>query len=241
MDKTKYKSGSQKRKLKLQNSEKINKLPKINDYFTNRLQNPHNSKESLRDENPEIVTREYHHIQTSISEETQSNTECLGLEEPNDCNATEISLTETQSNFDYLKSASWNVAEISTDLGFYKHKEITDADRRLIINSQPLNKPREPFPKDPKQGNRSFSENYYSSFTQYGVVPRTWLSYSTILDSAYCVPCWLFSTSTNQWRTGVRDWQHISSRITEHSSTQIHIQSCNVFELWKKTKLLIKS
>lgn len=38
----------------------------------------------------------------------------------------------------------------------------------------------------------------------------------------------------------MRDWKHFSSIITEHINTLKHIESCGIFELWKKNQTIDK-
>lgn len=70
---------------------------------------------------------------------------------------------------------------MSYDLGNFINKKFNDTEKRLIFDMGP-------FPKDPYQGNRSFSESYYIFQTKYGPVNRFWLSYSPLLDVTYCQP-----------------------------------------------------
>ena len=64
--------------------------------------------------------------------------------------------------------------------------------KRAIIAAGPT-QPEGPFPKDPPQTGRSFSNSYYSFITQFGVtLRRFWLCYSRSNDRVYCQPCWLF-------------------------------------------------
>ncbi|XP_060846279.1 zinc finger MYM-type protein 1-like [Rhopalosiphum padi] len=91
-----------------------------------------------------------------------------------------------------------------------------------------------PFPKDPHQSNRSFSESYYIFQTKYGPVNRFWLCYSPLLDATYCQPCWLFSLQRSTWCTGLRDWKHLSERNKEHGFSKNHIEACAVCEMWQK-------
>ena len=65
--------------------------------------------------------------------------------------------------------------------------------KRAIIAAGPT-QPEGPFPKDPPQTGRSFSNSYYSFITPSGVILRRfWLCYSRSIDRVYCQPCWLFS------------------------------------------------
>lgn len=76
---------------------------------------------------------------------------------------------------------------MSNDLGNFINKKLNDTEKRLIFDMGPLKLPG-PFPKDPNQGNRSFSESYYIFQTKYGPVNRFWLCYSPLLDATYCQP-----------------------------------------------------
>lgn len=230
MDKRKYKSGAEKRKLKLENFEKAKKLPKIDTFF-NQQNAPGQSSSRLSS------SKEFECPITNIQSEI-SNHQLILQNIP--LVGTQVNNISSDNESEYLDHISTpNIREKSTDIGHYKNKELFDDDKRFII-SQPPNKPKGPYPKDPTQGNRCFSETYYSSVTKYGVVPRVWLCYSNVLDAAYCVPCWLFSSGNNQWRSGLRDWQHLSSRIVEHGNTLVHLQSCSIFELWKKNQTVDK-
>ena len=73
---------------------------------------------------------------------------------------------------------------LSSDLGSYLNKNISNKDERLLIMN--YNKPNGRFPKDANQNNRCFSKLHYSSTTKYGPVPRIWLCYSNVFDAAYC-------------------------------------------------------
>ncbi|KAK5642671.1 hypothetical protein RI129_008838 [Pyrocoelia pectoralis] len=127
-----------------------------------------------------------------------------------------------------------------TDIGhFVNNKFLKDEEKRFIINCE-VCRSEGPFPKDPKQENRSFSTHFYTESTNLGKVSRGWLRYSVILDAAYCEPCWLFSTSDNEWRTGVRTWRNLSYRISRHVNTNSHIASCKTYELWKANKTVDK-
>ncbi|XP_025197552.1 zinc finger MYM-type protein 1-like [Melanaphis sacchari] len=95
-------------------------------------------------------------------------------------------------------------------------------------------KPPGPFPKDPHQSNKSFSESYYIFQTKYGPVNRFWLCYSPLLDATYCQPFWLFSLQRSTWCTGLRDWKYLSEGIKEHGFSKNHIEACAVYEMWQK-------
>lgn len=144
--------------------------------------------------------------------------------------------TSEQEHFCSMSTATG----LSSDLGFYLGKTITDQEKKTIVSLAP-NRPRGPYPRDPKQNNRSFSESYYFSSTKYGPVNRPWLCYSIVLDAAYCDSCWLFSKILSKWRTGVRDWKHLSTRIEDHSKTKSHIEACAVHDLWRRNHIIDKN
>ena len=81
---------------------------------------------------------------------------------------------------------------------------------------------------------------YYSFKTAAGqIVHRLWLCYSRNLDGVYCLPCWLFSqsTDTQSWREGdIRDWKGLSKKFKVHESSNAHLQSCLTYATWKKSK-----
>ncbi|XP_065665697.1 zinc finger MYM-type protein 1-like [Hydra vulgaris] len=102
----------------------------------------------------------------------------------------------------------------------------------------PPHQPKGPFPKDYNQQNKSFSKTYYYYTSKYGPVPRIWLCYSILLDAVYCEPCWLFSNQNSQWKTGLKDWKNLSTRISSHTSSQAHVNACAVYELWKTNQTI---
>ncbi|CAH0562980.1 unnamed protein product [Brassicogethes aeneus] len=136
-------------------------------------------------------------------------------------------------------STSSEVLEISTDLGKFINKKLNDTEKRLILDKGPL-KPSGPFPKEPHQDHRSFSETYYVSTSKYGPVDRFWICYSKMLDAAYCQPCWLFASQKNVWCTGIRDWRHLSDRVKQHGSSKAHTKACAVYKAWQKSSTIDK-
>lgn len=214
-------SGAQKRKIKKEKEQSLQKIPRI-DSFINLL--PKKPEENTKS------GRASTYSSSELVDQHESNTEVLQ-------NNSSDSESEKDNATVATEDKEYKDAILSYDLGTYLNKSISDKEKQVLIMN--YHKPKGPFPKDPNQNNRSFSESYYSSTTKYGPVPRVWLCYSTILDAAYCHPCWLFSNASSQWRTGVRDWKSLSSRIKTHSAAQEHINACAIQELWK-TKLLIK-
>lgn len=227
----KVKSGAEKRKIKKEKEEKIRKLPKIDSFFSHRQ--PQKENEPLHEENKGSTD--------SDSDSTDEPKEIIPIcadksDKSRDKSVSDINKEDLFASCDKLKQET---DILTSDLGHYQNKIITDDLRRLII-SLPLSRPKGPFPKDSKQENRSFSESYYTSIATYGPIPRLWLCYSKITDAAYCFPCWLFSTDASQWRSGLRDWKHLSFRITKHSNSLSHIQSSNLLHLWKTNQTIDK-
>jgi hypothetical protein len=126
-----------------------------------------------------------------------------------------------------------------TDRGYFQ-ADIKENNIKQFIVDHGTCQPKGPFPKDDTQCNRCFSESYYSTVTKAGMtVPVTWLAYSPKIDSVYCEPCWLFADRSDpfyqpSWTNGIRKWQQLSSKIKVHSMSKIHINSCMVYEQWKK-------
>ncbi|XP_065646851.1 uncharacterized protein LOC136076916 [Hydra vulgaris] len=36
-----------------------------------------------------------------------------------------------------------------------------------------------------------------------------------------------------KWKTGLKDWKNLSTRVSSHTSSQAHVNACAVYELWK--------
>lgn len=213
-----------KRKLKKEKELKIEKLPKLDVFFKKPVETEIQSIESKTQEclSTSSISRPSTSNQTG---ESNSANRGFRLEDEG--------FTQNMSTV----SVNINNNIIFTDLGNFLDKELNDELRKLIISSQP-SRPGRPFPRDPKQEGRKFSDAYYNIQTKYGIVPRLWLCYSKILDSAYCEPCWLFSSKKNQWYTGVREWKNLSLKIQQHGVTNYHIQARKIYDLWKKNQTI---
>ncbi|GBP04903.1 Zinc finger MYM-type protein 1 [Eumeta japonica] len=115
-------------------------------------------------------------------------------------------------------------------------KELTDQVKRFVIENGHC-KPKGPFLKD--SDNRSFLEKHYYIVSKSGVkLERTWLSYSLILQKAYCEPCWLFANRASKKIQNVRmegydDWKHIVDAIERHETSKIHLDSCLTYRQWR--------
>lgn len=114
-------------------------------------------------------------------------------------------------------------------------------EKKFIVLHGPC-QPKGPFPRDPQQKGRHFSEAHYNHTSKAGVfIPRSWLCYSKELDVAYCEPCWLFSdlkARASGWVNGIHDWGHLSNRITEHEDSKDHMECCVVYYHWRLNKTL---
>ena len=125
-----------------------------------------------------------------------------------------------------------------TDMGQF-NADVDDKLKQFIVDFGTC-RPNGPFPKDEAQENRSFSAAYYYTVSKAGFsIEVSWLAYSPVRDCAYCEPCWLFADRSDPhyhsaWSTGVRKWKELSQKIKVHSSSKIHIQSCMIFEQWKR-------
>lgn len=222
---SKWKSGALKRKMKREKEMKIEKLPKLDTYF---------KKPAASEKLPETET-ELPPTPSPSSSASQLGEPCP-VEQHSEAETHEVALSPFIANAN-ANDDNNQIRITSTDLGNFLNKELNDELRRLIISSQSC-RPQGPFPRDPKQEGRRFSESYYNIQTKYGAVPRRWLCYSKILDAAYCEPCWLFSCKKNQWCTGVREWKNLSVKVQQHSTTNNHIAACKVYDLWKKNQTI---
>ena len=129
--------------------------------------------------------------------------------------------------------------EHPTDRGHFS-VDFDDNKTKQFIVDYGTCRPSGPFPKDETQENRSFSDSYYYTVSKAGMsIQVAWLAYSLVLDCAYCEPCWLFADRSDPhyhpaWSTGVRKWKELSQKIKVHASSNTHLQSCIVYEQWKR-------
>lgn len=143
--KPKHKSGAEKRKLKEQNIQKINKLPKIDKYFVFPSMQPQT---------------QHSHDQASVSSSSSlsQGNENVRLEFLDDTNTEQAPCQELellkcvtgepiQPSEEMLGPEDLKRLNFSNDLSDYANKELSDDAKRLII-SLPPNKPKGPFPKD---------------------------------------------------------------------------------------------
>lgn len=257
MDKNKKTSGASKRKLRKEKEEKIKKWPKLHDFVLTSKNEKSRNKTDITITDP-CANERYVDPQDEqlihINLEQINKKDDLQPQPSVSSNEDNIQLqpsTSKESNYEFSElnvlqkivdegQTSNSDVVFSTDLGYYIGKTITEDIKRFVINSAPC-RPIGPFPKDPVQNNRSFSESYYTTTSKYGPISRAWLCYSPILDAAYCQPCWLFSSVNSDWgNRGIRTWQHLSWKIITHGNTAAHVQSCKILELWKKNQTIDK-
>ncbi|KAL4148064.1 hypothetical protein QTP88_002368 [Uroleucon formosanum] len=126
----------------------------------------------------------------------------------------------------------------NTDIDSFQGNTLTDHLKTMIFS--PSCRPTGPFPRDPLQNNRTFSKIYYQRQTKQGFVERAWLCYSLKMDAVYCEPRWLFSNiSQDQWHNhSIRDWKHLSQKISQHENSKSHLTSCFVYDQWKQNRSL---
>lgn len=236
MERKKERSGAVKRKQRQEREESIKKLTKLDSFFTELLSAtvPSTAETSVKSDKCSFIDS----VDTAVlinkaTRVDQDPITTINATAENDYLNASVQPTVEESSI----STSSKVLEISNDLGKYINKKLNDNEKRLILDKGPL-KPPGPFPKDPHQDNRSFSETYYVSTSQYGPVDRFWICYSKMLDAAYCQPCWLFASQINAWCTGIRDWRHLSDRVKQHGSSKAHTEACAVYEAWQKSSTI---
>ncbi|GBP83442.1 Zinc finger MYM-type protein 5 [Eumeta japonica] len=218
----KYLSGSEKRKRKRETEEKNKKFPKISQYLKNDdFKNENSSEQCSKSEDldriksiPKLPDAEPNTSVYPDPEQPQQGT----------------SKNEREIYFSVNNIVS---SPYVTDMGNFK--ELTDQVKRFVIENGHC-KPKGPFLKD--SDNRSFLEKHYYIVSKSGVkLERTWLSYFSILQKAYCEPCWLFANRAskkiqNVWIEGYDDWKHVDA-IERHETSKIHLDSCLTYRQWR--------
>jgi hypothetical protein len=249
-------SGGQKRKLKKTEEAKAAKLPKIVGFFQQ-----HTVKdESTTDAGTSTTTVHDRHVinlgdeynvglnriapldqDVQVVASTSDNSECItSLSD----NINDV-VTATAGGSQTIEGSSTQplpavttIRVNETDRAHF-NVDIADAQiKRFIVEHGPC-RPKGPFIRDAAQKQRCFSDNFYETSSKSGLkISRSWLCYSPILDKAYCQPCWLFSDRRRPgyqsiWSEGVRDWKHLSEKITSHEKSQGHLSACLTYEQWR--------
>lgn len=117
----------------------------------------------------------------------------------------------------------------------YINVKISSALLQMLSNLGPLqpvskDMPGGEFPKSSLSGTKwSFSEVYYKKETNNDTHSRHWLAYSLIVNRVYCWTCHLYGTSKAQNNifstAGCKDWKHLSTRLKDHESYKVHLES----------------
>lgn len=232
----KSKSGAQKRKEMKEELEKSAKLPKISRFFPRIESSDTDPNNSCIDECTDIQQ------DSAASTSSEINKECEIQDDSGELDRRDVLNEDESANYRIEEHPEESVqcsgSKYPTDRGDFQTDIIDNKTKRFII-SQGSCKPKGIFPRDEKQGGRCFSETYYTMKTKAGIsIPRVWLCYSPKLDSVYCEPCWLFADRNSNaynaaWVTGVRDWRHLTDKISTHEKSQQHLNACIVFQHWR--------
>ncbi|XP_026744036.1 uncharacterized protein LOC113505496 [Trichoplusia ni] len=172
MERKKELSGAAKRKQRQEREESKNKLPKLDSFFTKPLSAtvPSTAETSVKSVKCSFLdSRLDAAVLTNkvirLDQDPITTNTTINAPAENDYLDASVQPTVEETSI----STSPKVLEISNDLGNYMNKKLIDNEKRLIFDKGPLKLPG-PFPKDPHQDNRSFSETYYVSTSQYGPV-----------------------------------------------------------------------
>lgn len=225
-------SGAENRKRKNEMEEKVRKLPKISSFF--KLSTSE-TKEDISDCDSQITICE---IESAVVP-TTSNPTNLTVEVNSELEIISNSSKAKEEGEDSNDKVEGQLFLASSDIANYS-APLNEEEKSSIMLLEPC-RPEGPFPKDGK--NRSFNSDFYYLETKTGQkLERFWLCYSPLMDGVYCEPCWLFADRNDPnfkdaWTTGkIKDWQGISKKIKEHEVTRIHLNSCLVYSMKKKTK-----
>jgi hypothetical protein len=235
----KQQSGGQKRKLKKLEEAKLAKLPKIAGFLqkhttTNQPSTDAGTSAEDAPQGPQVTERpQSPHVDDNYDVNRTTETAPSPLLDPDLQPA-----VEPVASASHTSTSTVTIRVNETDRAHF-NVNITDAQtKRFIVEHGPC-RPKGPFVKDVAQKQRCFSESFYEISSKSGLkISRSWLCYSPILDRAYCQPCWLFGDRRRPgyqsiWAEGVRDWKHLSAKISTHEKSQVHVTACLTYEQWR--------
>jgi hypothetical protein len=229
-----YLSGAAKRQAREERVKKATKLQKISAFMMPAESEvaPMTASDMGSESNSGLISAEVvvdMDIDTEISTPRTSEA-AVAVTLPMDSgNANEdisISSTVIQGDIeDHMESLT--VKKYPSDKANFR-ENLSPEDKQMIISFGPCQPPG-PFPRDPAQKGRCFSESFYTKVSQAGVkLKRPALSYSPIGDCAYCHACWLFAKSRDSsWIRGFCNWGHLTSSLDLHEKFVTFSRSFN--------------
>lgn len=246
----KNESGAAKRKKKREKELKIQKLPKITSFFSDKEKG---NQTSVSEEVPERSTafdddpddpeplavpdepdlkelQEGHEDEDPSKGFDQAHLADSSLDEEDDKAAMDGDGSACLSSF----PSTLLEEQYPTDKGhFPSPTQLSLEDIKFIVRLG-FCRPNLDFPKDTCGTNkgRGFSSFMYNMKTDSGLIlPRFWLCYSPKLNVCYCQPCWLFSdcSQADLWKEGFNDWSHLSRAVQRHEQSLNHQRACQIY------------
>lgn len=238
-----YLSGAAKRQAREERAKKAAKMPKISAFLkpADTSPAPMTTLDVVSESNLALISAEVvvdmdiDTKQSSTSETTVAVT--LPMYSGNENESISITSTVIQGDIENPVE-SLTAKKYPSDKANFR-ENLSHEDKRLAISFGPC-QPSGPFPRDPAQKGRCFSEAFYTKVSQAGVkLKRTTLSYSPDGDCVYCHACWLFAKNRDtSWIRGFHDWGHLTYVLDIHEKSVDHIQCCMILEQWRLNKTL---
>ncbi|XP_046684428.1 52 kDa repressor of the inhibitor of the protein kinase-like [Homalodisca vitripennis] len=128
-----------------------------------------------------------------------------------------------------VRTLQSDVSQNNLDIALFKTKKLTDSEKLKVLNDRWVPQSSFNFPyRTYGTQQRKFLFSWLNKYT--------WLSYSGIEDSAYCVHCMLFSKKevgkSNAQHTGqlveegFSNWKKALEKFEKHAASQYHKDSC---------------
>lgn len=186
--------------------------------------------ENLAKENANIISK------TSIFHDLQRKERGKEKENENETEKVEVSVSDSlEDSVSESDVSAFSAINLSDPALWPKPLNSKFIDHLIMCGPQKFQM--KYYPKD--ENGRHFSNFHFVKVLSNGEeIPRRWLLYSETKDSLFCFCCFCFDrNSRTSFKSGFRDWYHLSESIKSHENSCAHIKN---YQCWLEAESRLK-